>query len=356
MKFIDLFAGCGGFTEGFQQAGFTPVFAVEWDKPAAATYAANFGDHISTSDITKVKARGLPKADVVIGGPPCQGFSNLGTKNPKDPRNFLWMEYLRIVAAIKPSFFVLENVPRFLSSDQFSLFIDALQDGPLKNYELISGVLNAADFGVPQRRKRAIIIGSRTASPTLPVPTHGELAPLPWVGIGDFLKGIPFNTSTKTLPNRINEEGLPGPFNALELHLGRTPRDLSLQRYNCIPPGGNRFNLPDELKPPCWLNKATGTSDVMGRLQWDKPALTIRTEFWKPEKGCYLHPQWSDSDIDSRVNRPITHWEAARIQSFPDTFQWCGSKAQIGRQIGNAVPPILAQVIAEHCLKSGLLG
>jgi DNA (cytosine-5)-methyltransferase 1 len=356
MKFIDLFAGCGGFTEGFQKAGFTPVFAVEWDKPAAATYATNFGHHISTSDITALEKNKLPEADVVIGGPPCQGFSNLGTKNPKDPRNLLWMEYLRIVALVKPSFFILENVPRFLSSDQFSLFEEAVEKGPLRNYKLVSGVLNAADFGVPQRRRRAIVIGARTSAPTLPTPTHGCSTSTPWVGIESFLNGIPFETPTKRLPDRFDEIGIPGPFAALELHMGRSPRDLSLQRYNCIPPGGNRFDLPDELKPPCWLNKPTGTSDVMGRLQWDKPALTIRTEFWKPEKGCYLHPQWSDDDIESRVNRPITHWEAARIQSFPDTFRWCGSKAQIGRQIGNAVPPLLAQKIATHCLEIGLLG
>ena len=122
----------------------------------------------------------------------------------------------------------------------------------------------------------------------------------------------------------------------------RNPRAISLQRYKVIPPGGNRFDLqrsrPD-ITPPCWLNKPAGTTDVMGRMWWDRPAPTIRTEFFKPEKGRYLHPEY---------HRPITHREAARLQSFPDTFVFEGSKTEIARQIGNAVPPELAHAIAVH--------
>ena len=126
-----------------------------------------------------------------------------------------------------------------------------------------------------------------------------------------------------------------------ELHLGRTPTAISLERYRTIPPGGNRFTLMRErpdLTPNCWMNKPSGSTDVMGRLEWDKPSLTIRTEFYKPEKGRYLHPEF---------DRPITHFEAARLQTFPDTFYFCGSKIQIARQIGNAVPPLLACGVAE---------
>ncbi len=345
MRVIDLFAGCGGMTEGFRSAGYDSVFAVEWDAHAAATFAANFGDHVDVADITTLPDEAFPKADVVIGGPPCQGFSNLGTRNPDDPRNVLWREYARVVSVVQPSVFVLENVPQFLTSDQFDIFRSWTESGPLEGYELVWGVVNAADHGVPQRRKRAIVIGSRTGSPTLPPATHGD--DRPWTSVREAFEGIPFETGPSKLPDRSLESGIPGPFKAPEIHLSRNPTPLSLDRYDHVPPGGSRFDLPDELLPACWANKPTGTTDVMGRLEWDRPSLTVRTEFFKPEKGRYLHPQW-DEDPSKRVNRVISHWEAARLQSFPDDFVWCGSKIEIAKQIGNAVPPRLAEAIARH--------
>ncbi len=125
-----------------------------------------------------------------------------------------------------------------------------------------------------------------------------------------------------------------------DLHIGRNPKPMSIERYKAVPEGGNRFDLaanrPD-LLPACWKNKASGTTDVFGRLWWDRPAFTIRTEFFKPEKGRYLHPQ---------AHRPITHREAARLQTFPDDFIFEGSKIEIAKQIGNAVPPRLAEAVA----------
>lgn len=346
---IDLFSGCGGLTEGFRQQGYKPVYAVEWDASAAATYAQNFGDHVVCGDITEIDEKSMPKADVVVGGPPCQGFSQLGTRDPDDPRNVLWQEYARVVHHVQPAVFVLENVPRFLKSDQFALMQDLTAEGGLLDgYELAFDVLNAADFGVPQRRKRAIVIGCRTASPTIPWPSHGEKVRRPWMGLREALEGVPYEAGPADLPDRKLPNGIPGPFKVPELHLSRNPRELSLKRYDSVPPGGNRFDLPEELLPNCWRNKPTGTTDVMGRLEWDRPSLTIRTEFFKPEKGRYLHPQWEPDDTSRRVNRPITHWEAARIQGFPDDFVWCGSKIEIARQIGNAVPVGLASALARH--------
>jgi DNA (cytosine-5)-methyltransferase 1 len=133
----------------------------------------------------------------------------------------------------------------------------------------------------------------------------------------------------------------PGAFKSSQLHLGRRPTDLSLRRYRSIPPGGNRFDIPVHLQPACWRRHSTGSADVMGRLRWDSPSVTIRTEFYKPEKGRYLHPT---------EHRPITHYEAALLQSFDDDYMWCGSKTAIGRQIGNAVPPRLAKAIASNLL------
>ncbi|SDI50175.1 DNA (cytosine-5)-methyltransferase 1 [Actinokineospora alba] len=333
---IDLFAGCGGMTSGFVAAGFTPVLAVEHNLHAAATYAANFGeDHVRWADIATVTD--IPRADVIIGGPPCQGFSNLGARDVEDPRNKLWKEYLRFVRAARPRAFVIENVDRFLASAEFALLqAETAPGGLLADYTLTPGVLLAADFGVPQRRKRAFVIGSRVGPIPLPA-AAGE-----WPGVRTVLSGLPETPARTTLPSSSVEffgQRVPGRFKSADLHLGRNPTALSLERYRAIPPGGGRFDLPDHLLPRCWREKKTGTTDVMGRMRWDAPSLTIRTEFYKPEKGQYLHPEW---------HRPITHLEAARLQTFPDTFEWCGSKIEIARQIGNAVPPHLATALATH--------
>lgn len=353
---IDLFAGCGGMTQGFVNLGFRPKLAVEWELSAAATYAANFGEHhIFWGDIADLPDESVPKVDVVIGGPPCQGFSNLGTRNAKDPRNRLWREYVRVVAHARPQIFVIENVDRFRSSHEFGLLEDEIYSGTLQDYSIEVAILNAADFGVPQRRRRTIVVGSRIGRPEMPVGHYaqrgsGERA---WRTVRDAFADIPHEAGLPNLPNSIVElfgQPIGGVFKATDLHLGRHPRPLSLQRYDCIPPGGGRFDLPDELMPDCWRNKPTGTTDVMGRMRWDAPSLTVRTEFFKPEKGQYLHPEWTADAPDSRVNRPITHWEAARLQGFPDDFVWCGKKIEIARQIGNAVPVGLGEAIAGSVL------
>ena len=155
MRMIDLFAGAGGITEGFVRAGFRPALAVEKDRAAAATYAVNFGGHVSTSDIAELPDYCFPRAEAVVGGPPCQGFSALGKRNPGDPRNRLWREFVRVVALSRPRAFVIENVPQFLKSDQFDMLRSGTADGPLRDYGLAAGVLNAADYGVSQRRRRA---------------------------------------------------------------------------------------------------------------------------------------------------------------------------------------------------------
>ncbi len=359
LSMIDLFAGCGGMTAGFVQNGYESLLAVEWDQAAAATFAANFGDHIFCGDISDLDESLIPEVDVVIGGPPFQGFSNLGNRNASDPRNKLWQQYVRVVLAAKPKVFVIENVDRFLTSGEYELLVDMVTDGPLKGYELRAGVLNAADFGVPQRRRRTIIIGSRVGAIELPTPTHakgGAGGLLPWTTVREAFDGIPWETATTVLPasrttftdivgNEITE---PGIFKEPDLHVGRRPTSRSLLRYDCVPPGGGRFDLPDELLPRCWRDKPTGTTDVLGRMRWDAPSLTVRTEFFKPEKGQYLHPQWDRRYSSRRANRVITHAEAAALQDFTEDHLWCGSKIEIAKQIGNAVPVGLARAVARQ--------
>ena len=327
---IDLFAGAGGMSLGFTRAGLEPVFAVEWEKDAAETYAANFGDHCYAGAIQDVTE--FPQADVIIGGPPCQGFSPLGRDRDDDSRyemNTLWMEYLRAVRQVRPQVFVIENVPEFLASGQYRTFLHTMASDPsLRDYVVDERILNAADYGVPQRRRRGFVLASRIGPIAWPEKTNGPASPdgTPYVTVRDVIADLPADPT------------------GMDLHLGRNPTAMSLERYRAVPPGGNRFDLarnrPDIL-PACWANKPTGTTDVFGRLWWDRPSVTIRTEFYKPEKGRYLHPE---------ADRPITHREAARIQTFPDDFGFRGSRIQIARQIGNAVPPVLARVIADVVL------
>ena len=340
---IDLFAGGGGLSLGFHLAdsGFAPVYAVDHDPAAAATFARNFGCEVFAGDVER--GPGYPGADLIVGGPPCQGFSPLGRDRDDLSRamlNGLWRHFLDAVRAIRPKAFVIENVREFHASAQFAELLRLLGADPaLCDYTPAFGVLNAADYGVPQIRRRGILVAVRGHSgdlPWPPPPTRGPDSPdgRPYATVADAIGDLPPGTDG-TEP-RFDDEG------GQHLHFGRRPVPMSLERYRAIPPGGNRFDLmanrPD-ITPPCWANKPTGTTDVMGRLRWDRPSVTIRTEFFKPEKGRYLHPE---------QDRAISHREGARLQSFPDWYQFEGTKTEIARQIGNAVPPLLGAAIARH--------
>ncbi|MGW1356650.1 DNA cytosine methyltransferase [Streptomyces chartreusis] len=428
---LDLFSGCGGFTQGFHEfrpsgtgdAGpvFRSVAAVEHDLAAAATYAVNFGNlqpetglpsarvHLEDIEDWKPTEESL-HADVVVGGPPCQGFSALNRHKKGAERNRLWEEYVRIVGRIRPKVFVIENVDRFLKSDEFlNLLNEVKAGGRLSEYRLIDPpghepgeteenkhkryLLNAANYGAVQARRRAIVIGVRKdldngrvmtypmtthlrrpkRSTNLPIqPLNGiDVEPSYWQAVdGVFaesklleLRGTELPEDKEYIPDV--DAVLPGIFTTTDLHFGRNPEPLSRARYQAIPEGGNRKNLRGKwytietdgkirifdtpnpagvktaikyLSTESWDNHNSGTGDVMGRLRLGEPSVTIRTEFFKPEKGRYLHP--ADP-------RPITHFEAARIQGFPLHFRWCGSKTDIARQIGNAVPIPLGKAIAE---------
>lgn len=342
-RVVDLFAGAGGFTKGLVKTGrFEPVFANDFNEWAKETYNYNFGDHCVSGDINEFlssKGSKLPPADLVIGGPPCQGFSLLNRDRADDPRKELWRAYMEVVKRLEPMAFVMENVPELLASLEF---VEIKKMAVSMGYSLVHSILNAADFGVPQRRRRAIIIGCRGIEPWLPQPTHFD----PLKGSELFLKGLlPWESVRRAIGDLPPPEGTEvrvGEVNPpMDLHFGRTPIPSSVERYRCVPEGGNRFDLlkkrPD-ITPGCWKRKKSGGTDLFGRLWWDRPAFTIRTEFFKPEKGRYLHPS---------QHRPITHREAARLQSFPDDFIFQGTKVEIAKQIGNAVPPLFAQRIGE---------
>lgn len=347
LRMIDLFAGCGGLTAGFMSAGsYRPVAAVENDFAAAATYAANFGeDHVHWGDIEKwVTSGDVPEADVVIGGPPCQGFSNLGHRKVHDPRNNLWCRYLDTLLLSRPQAFLLENVDRFYKSNQLkSLIFETFRGGRLRDYRIDAHVVRATDHGSAQLRKRTIVIGTHRDLPQILVP-RGQRSTNEWTTVKETIADLSrwIDPDHRDLPDVTTTAfGLPiaGTFTSTDLHITRNYTDLSLQRFAHIPPGGNRMNLPDDLRAPCWRGHHKGSQDVMGRMYWDRPSVTIRTEFFKPEKGRYLHPE---------ENRAISHHEAARLQGFPDDYRWRGTKLQIAKQIGNAVPVPLARSLARH--------
>lgn len=350
-KLIDLFCGCGGLTKGFWDTGrFEIVLANDNDQSAIKSYWLNFdsaSEHANCGDIIDLVKRNrqmIPEGDIVIGGPPCQGFSLLNRNRVGDKRRDLWQYYIDVVRLSNASVVVMENVPQLMDSPEFTSIIFALRELGFKN--IMGHILNAANFGVPEMRKRTILIAAKDKVVALPIPTHlakekiAEIksfygySPKPWQTVRDAIGDLPTPLGTE-----IRKEKAP-----LNLHFGRTPTDISLERYRAVPPGGNRFDLlqnrPD-ITPQCWIKKKHGGTDLFGRLWWDRPSVTIRTEFFKPEKGRYLHPE---------QDRPITHREAARIQSFPDDFSFFGSKTEIARQIGNAVPVKLASAIARRVI------
>ncbi|MEX2443846.1 MAG: DNA cytosine methyltransferase [Alkalispirochaeta sp.] len=358
LRLIDLFSGAGGLSVGFEwlsEHPFETVWANDFNQYAANTYNANFRGNCTPGDIVDiVDAPGfqVPKADLVVGGPPCQGFSLLNKKRADDPRKKLWIPFMRVVDASGARLFVMENVPQLLGSLEHK---EIEEWATARDFRIWSGLLVAANYGVPQTRRRAFIVGSKDQDPKRyfpPLRSHydpnkspEQLTVLggtyradaePWRSISDAIGDLPPPVGTE-----IRDINPP-----LDLHFGRNPTELSRARYRAIPGEGmNRFDLqrvaPD-LTPQCWINKPSGGTDLFGRLWWARPSFTIRTEFFKPEKGRYLHPE---------QHRPITHREAARFQSFPDEFRFTGSKIEIARQIGNAVPPLLAKAVADQVYK-----
>lgn len=339
-RLIDLFSGAGGMTLGFVSpdfcGGFESVLALDVDAAATATHRLNFGGHAVCADIEEwLKTADVPAGDVVVGGPPCQGFSLLNKRREGDARRQLWQPYMDVVERSGARAFVIENVAELLSSPEFQA-IAARADA--MGFDVRARVLVAADYGAPQTRRRALIVGWKRGAGTEPVfpplPTHAApdaASNLPrWKTVRDALADLPPPAGVE-----IRDAAPP-----LDLHFGRNPTEKSMRRYRAVPPGGNRFDLqrnaPD-LTPDCWIRKTTGGTDLFGRLWWDRPSVTIRTEFFKPEKGRYLHPE---------QHRPITHREAARLMGFPDSFRFVGSKTEIARQIGNAVPPPFAAAVA----------
>ena len=308
---FDLFAGAGLFSHAFAREGFAVRHAVEQDAAAAKTYARNLGEHIVVGDVRRRKPPG--RCDVLVGGPPCQGFSSLGTRRERDPRNSLSLQMVRWAELAEPSLVVIENVPRFLDSQVWRTLRRRLER---LGYEVTAWVLDAADYGVAQLRSRSFTIASRVG---LPAPPPRSRAP---VSVRQAWKGL-----TRRPDGR-------------NWHVAPEPSDLALARMRAVPPEGDRRDIlaaAPELAPPSWHRLACQVTDIWGRLRWDCPAPTLRTRFQNPSLGRYVHPT---------EDRVISLREGARLHSIPDTWEFVGYRTQVCRQIGNSVPPKLGRAVA----------
>jgi DNA (cytosine-5)-methyltransferase 1 len=314
---VDLYAGAGLFSLAFNQCGFRIIRAIELDPVAAATYAANLGDHVEEADVTKTAPD--VKSDVLIAGPPCQGFSTLGCRRHDDPRNRLSLEVVRWAEKMRPQAVVIENVASFLDSPVWNRVTQRL--GRLE-YRVDSFVLDAFDYGCPQVRRRSFTIAH-------------------------------LNSEEIALPRRrrslqtVNEawSGLPRRPNGKNCHWSPTPSEIALARMRVIPPGGDKRDVmrrARHLAPASWWRVSSEVTDAWGRMEWDKPCNTLRTALQNASKGRYIHP---DQD------RVISLREAARLHTIPDEWQFVGLPTQVARQIGNSVPPSLGRSVARLVLR-----
>lgn len=344
----DLFSGAGGMGLGAVQAGIKVVTAIESDNNAATTYAKNHPHtDVWTKDIRQIKS--LPHMSscqkVIFGGPPCQGFStsNQRTRSSANASNWLFVEFLRLVHQWKPDWVVFENVRGILETEKASFvkrIVENLQD---KGYTVSWWVLNAADFGVPQIRYRLFLIGS-IAGITVkkPQPITGRhvtvaeaIADLPSLPNG-AAKNI---SSYRCTPRSAYAKAMRGDLTTCSNHIVTRNADHILKRYKHIPMGGNWQNIPKELMSN-YADETKCHTGIYHRLSNDKPSVVIGNY----RKNMLIHP---------RENRGLSVREAARLQSFPDWYEFYGSIGFQQQQVGNAVPPLLAEHVFKAIMAAG---
>lgn len=346
---IDLFAGAGGTALGFLQAGFRILAAVENDPNAARTYQQNIGVSPKVCSITEIDPKTLlqeiglepEELDVLVGCPPCQGFTRLRNEaGREDPRNNLILDYIGFVRTFRPRFAVFENVPGLRLTAHGRGFYDRLlAELEREGYIIEARLVDAADYGVPQHRRRIIVVAGLGQEPPFPEKTHAapesrEVAAgkcLPWRTVRWAISDLP--------PVEAGEEKEEN--GAYPNHAASRVGERVLSFIRLVPKdGGGRKQVEEKF----WLRchrRHNGHKDVYGRLAWDRPAGTITSGCINPSKGRFVHPE---------QDRALTLREAARLQGFPDNFRFYGGMKSAASQIGNAVPPPLARAIAEALL------
>lgn len=346
---LDLFCGAGGLSLGFRNAGFDIVGGVEFDNAAMNTHKRNFEQENSVfeycGDITQIKDDEIEKikdsVDVIIGGPPCQGFSN-GNRQQKledDPRNKLFFEYIRFLRIIKPKAFLIENVPQILTRNNGYAKEKILEITDKLGYSVSVKVLKSEEFGVPQKRRRTFFVGIR--SDLNKEFKFENIKPIfGMTSVADAIKDLEVlenGENHNTLSNRERTDLQEYYFNAnsteIMNHQPSVHSDIIVERIKHVPQGGNWKDVPTEL----WDTKRSNRhSSAYRRLDYSQPSITIDTGHMN-----YFHPIF---------NRVPTVRESARIQTFDDSFVFEGTITQQLRQVGNAVPPIMAQAIANELM------
>ena len=348
---IDLFAGVGGLSYGFSQLEeFNIVMANEIEKDISIAYSLNHPEvnmincdiNTLTEDVIK-QAIGDCKIDVIVGGPPCQSYSTLG-KREMDDRANLFMQYKRILSIVKPRAFVFENVTGILSMDGGRLFKNVQREFAELGYDLKYQVLNALDYGVPQIRERVILVGFLGENKfEYPLPTHGE-GKEPYVTLREAIGDLPVLESGET-NNSYAEEPTNdflkfvrknGTTIASEHSAPKNGKHL-VKIMKTLKDGQGKDDLPEDIRPK------SGYPNTYAKLWWDKPSTTITRNFACPSSSRCIHP---------RDSRAMSIREGARLQSFPDDYQFYGSDGMKRLEIGNAVPPMLSMVIAKQMLKA----
>jgi DNA (cytosine-5)-methyltransferase 1 len=346
---LDLFCGCGGLSIGFRRAGFDVAAAFDHWKPAVDTYARNLGNHIQAAEISDALA--FPEATVIAGGPPCQGFSSAGLRKDDDHRNTLVGVFARIIAKAKPEAFVFENVEGFLTGGEGAYLFELLAPLIGAGYRIHLRKLNAAHYGVPQHRKRVIAIGGLGWDPSFPSPTHAAYG-APGATLGN-MPTLPTSPSVldaiSDLPAARVRQG--GSDDTTNDHLFAPLVDMDLVRAKKLKPGQCMRDLPKEYWHDSYSRRAFrrvmdgtpsarrgGAPSGVRRLRGDQPSKAITGAAMNE----FLHPS---------EHRALTIRECARIQTFPDEFRFVGAPRDKMQLIGNAVPPVLAQIVASSLAK-----
>jgi DNA (cytosine-5)-methyltransferase 1 len=340
---IDLFCGAGGMSLGLKRAGFEVVSAFDNWAPAVETYKANLGDHVRCQMIDS--GMNLPQVDVIVGGPPCQGFSSAGLRLNEDSRNTLVGEFSSLISKIRPSAFIFENVEGFLTAKNGYFVMEFLKPLIANGYRIHLRKVNAANFGVPQHRKRVLAIGGLGWNPTFPNPTHAASG-APGAHLGNGSCSIP----TPTVDEAFKKINSVASIHSITDHIATAFVGPDLIRAQHLRPGQSMRDLPEEFWHKSYKNRAfrrvkDGTpSEHRGgapfgvrRLRGDQPSKAITGGALRDS----IHPL---------EDRPLTIRECATLQTFPLDFLFCGSQQDRIQLIGNAVPVFLAEVIGTHLI------
>ena len=324
LTYVDLFCGAGGLALGFENAGFKNIFSLDNEPSFCETYHANFPNHeLIQADISKLGSKEIKMilkqrhVDVVVGGPPCQGFSmagKIGRKFIDDPRNHLFREFARVIKIIRPEYFVMENVARLYNHNKGKTRGEIIECFSSLGYSVSCTILNAADYGVPQFRRRIIFVGTRSGK-TIEFLKNGRI-PIKTVrdAIGD-------------LPSLCSGDSSDIPNHEAMKHTAQMLRKMAYVKHD-----GDRSQIPLSLRP------TSGDVRKYIRYNGNRPSVCVTGDMRK----IFHYSQ----------NRALTVRELARIQSFPDSFVFAGSKISQQQQVGNAVPPMLSEMIAQRLKKT----